>query len=259
MDYFHSLIQYIKHKTKAHNLHGLHSPFIYSLYENVIGNEKQYYFFLNAEILRNELLGMNTEIEKLELGTGSHQNKLVKISSIAKTSLKSSREAQMIFKLVNYLQPKNVLEIGTSLGLTTSYIAAANSSANVLTIEGCPNTLDVAKSNFNKLRIKNITSYCGNFNDILPNLVSNISSLDLVFFDGNHKYLPTINYFNLCLTKANNKSVFVFDDIYWSAEMTKAWEEIKNHKQVTVTIDLFSIGLVFFRTEQVKQHFVLKF
>jgi predicted O-methyltransferase YrrM len=86
-----------------------------------------------------------------------------------------------------------------------------------------------------------------------------MQTLDLVFFDGNHRYQPTMNYFNLCLKKANENSVFVFDDIYWSNEMTKAWEEIKNHKDVTVTIDLFSVGLVFFRTQQAKQHFILKF
>lgn len=259
MDYIHSLIKYIKYKSKAHNLHGLHSPFVYSLYENVIGTEQQYYFFVNAEILRNELLQNETKIEKIELGTGNKKNKKIKISNIAKTVLKSSKEAQLMFKLVNYFQPKNILEIGTSLGLTTSYIAAANSNANVVTLEGCPNTLAVAKSNFEKLRIKNVTTHLGNFDEILPPVLSKMQTLDLVFFDGNHRYEPTMNYFNLSLEKSNENSVFVFDDIHWSAEMTKAWEEIQNHKQVTVTIDLFSVGLVFFRTQQAKQHFILKF
>jgi len=259
VDYIHSLIKYIKYKSKAHNLHGLHSPFVYSLYENVIGTEQQYYFFVNAEILRNELLQNETKIEKIELGTGNKKNKKIKISNIAKTVLKSSKEAQLMFKLVNYFQPKNILEIGTSLGLTTSYIAAANSNANVVTLEGCPNTLAVAKSNFEKLRIKNVTTHLGNFDEILPPVLSKMQTLDLVFFDGNHRYEPTMNYFNLSLEKSNENSVFVFDDIHWSAEMTKAWEEIQNHKQVTVTIDLFSVGLVFFRTQQAKQHFILKF
>lgn len=259
MDYIHSLIKYIKYKSKAHNLHGLHSPFVYSLYENVIGTEQQYYFFVNAEILRNELLQNETKIEKIELGTGNKKNKKIKISNIAKTVLKSSKEAQLMFKLVNYFQPKNILEIGTSLGLTTSYIAAANSNANVVTLEGCPNTLAVAKSNFEKLRIKNVTTHLGNFDEILPPVLSKMQTLDLVFFDGNHRYEPTMNYFNLSLEKSNENSVFVFDDIHWSAEMTKAWEEIQNHKDVTVTIDLFSVGLVFFRTQQAKQHFILKF
>jgi len=232
---------------------------VYSLYENVIGTEQQYYFFVNAEILRNELLQNETKIEKIELGTGNKKNKKIKISNIAKTVLKSCKEAQLMFKLVNYFQPKNILEIGTSLGLTTSYIAAANSNANVVTLEGCPNTLAVAKSNFEKLRIKNVTTHLGNFDEILPPVLSKMQTLDLVFFDGNHRYEPTMNYFNLSLEKSNENSVFVFDDIHWSAEMTKAWEEIQNHKQVTVTIDLFSVGLVFFRTQQAKQHFILKF
>lgn len=259
MDYFHTLIQFIKYKAKAHNLHGLHSPFVYNLYENVIGSEQQYYFFLNAEILRNDLLQNETTIEKIELGTGNKRNKKIRVSKIAKTALKSSKEAQLMFKLVNYFQPKNILEIGTSLGLTTSYIAAANSNSNVVTLEGCPNTLAIAKSNFEKLRINNVTTQLGNFDEILPMVLNEFPILDFVFFDGNHRYQPTINYFNLCLNKSNENSVFVFDDIHWSAEMTEAWEEIKKHKKVSVTIDLFSVGLVFFRSQQVKQHFILKF
>jgi predicted O-methyltransferase YrrM len=232
---------------------------VYSLYENVIGTEQLYYFFVNAEILRNELLQNETKIEKIELGTGNKKNKKIKIKDIAKTVLKSSKEAQLMFKLVNYFQPKNILEIGTSLGLTTSYIASANTHANVVSLEGCPNTLVVAKSNFEKLRIKNVTTHLGNFDEVLPTVLSKMQTLDLVFFDGNHRYQPTMNYFNLCLEKVNENSVFIFDDIHWSDEMTKVWEEIKNHKDVTVTIDLFSVGLVFFRTQQAKQHFILKF
>lgn len=208
--------------------------------------------------MREELLMNKQILNKIELGTGA-KNKKISISNIAKTSLKYSKEAQLLFKLVNYFQPKTILEIGTSLGLTTSYLAASKSDSEVLTIEGCPNTLAVAIDVFKKLHINNINSYCGNFDDLLPEIVNNVTSLDFVFFDGNHRYLPTINYFTICLQKAHNNSVFIFDDIHWSAEMTKAWNEIKTNSKVTVTIDLFNLGIVFFRKEQVKQHFILKF
>jgi predicted O-methyltransferase YrrM len=244
---------------KAQNAHGLHSPFVYDLYKNVISTHQQFYFFMNAEVLRNKLLNDQRKIVKKEFGTGSNNGKEISISIIAKSALKSSKEAQFLFKLTNYLNYKNILEIGTSLGLTTAYLAAANSNSTVVTIEGCENTLSVAKENLNKLHIKNCITLQGDFKNVLKEALDNFKQVDFVFFDGNHQYEPTINYFHQCLLKSHNDSVFIFDDIYWSKGMTKAWEEIKNHEAVTVSIDLFKLGLVFFRKQQAKQHFILRF
>jgi predicted O-methyltransferase YrrM len=204
-------------------------------------------------------LNDSRKIVKQEYGTGNNNGKEISISTIAKSALKSSKEAQFLFKLTNYLNCKNILEIGTSLGLTTAYLAAANTNSKVVTIEGCENTLTVAKENLKKLHIKNCITLQGDFKAVLTEALNNFKQVDFVFFDGNHQYEPTMKYFQQCLLKSHNETVFVFDDIYWSQGMTKAWEEIKNHEAVHVSIDLFKLGLVFFRKQQVKQHFILRF
>ena len=109
------------------------------------------------------------------------------------------------------------------------------------------------------MELQNIEQHVGNFDDVLPKILSEKEKIDFVFFDGNHRKEPTLNYFRQCLDKVHEGSVFIFDDIYWSLEMKEAWSEIKMNEQVTVTLDLFYLGIVFFRKEQVKQHFIIRY
>jgi predicted O-methyltransferase YrrM len=164
----------------------------------------------------------------------------------------------LLFRLVNFQQSATVLEIGTSFGLTTAYLAAANQQARVITLEGCPATAQIAQGNFKQLKLKNISLITGNFEETLPALLSTTDQLDFVFFDGNHQYEPTLRYFEWCLAKRTAESIFVLDDIYWSKEMTRAWRAICARPEVMISIDLFYFGLVFFRDKQPKQHFTIK-
>ena len=196
-----------------------------------------------------------------DLGAGSYlQNTRSKsISEIVHAAAKPEKYAQLLFRFVNYFQPATILELGTSLGISAAYMAAANSKSKLITIEGCKDIAAVAKENFIKLELHNIEQVVGNFDDCLPEVLNKIDQLDFAFFDGNHRKLPTINYFEQCLEKAVEGSVFIFDDIYWSDEMKVAWQEIKKNEKVTVTIDLFYFGIVLFRKKQVKEHFVIRF
>jgi predicted O-methyltransferase YrrM len=161
--------------------------------------------------------------------------------------------------LVKHFQPVNLLELGTSLGISTAYMSKASPTKKIITIEGSENIANIAIDNFNRLNISNIQVITGNFDIQLPKLLQNTSTFDFVFFDGNHRKQPTLSYFELCLQHKHNDSVFVFDDIHWSDEMEEAWESIKQSPEVTVTIDLFFIGLVFFRKESTKEHFIIRF
>jgi predicted O-methyltransferase YrrM len=253
--------KYLIYRLKSVDEHGVHSPFVFELTTTVIYNKVKFYNFQKIEELRGKLLQSSREINLIDLGAGSAKslkNKR-KVSEIALHSAKSPKYAQLLFRLANYFQPKTILELGTSLGISTSYLASVNSESAVFTIEGSEEIAEIAKNNFQELELTNIRSISGNFDSELPLLLERIETLDFVFFDGNHRKEPTLNYFEQCLKKATEKSVFVFDDIYWSKEMTEAWEEIKKNERVSVTIDLFFIGIVFFRKEQAKQHFVIKF
>ena len=94
--------------------------------------------------------------------------------------------------------------------------------------------------------------------DKIPNSEDVNTTFDLVYFDGNHQKQATLDYFEKLLPKVHNDTVFIFDDIHWSREMEEAWEEIKQHPAVKVTVDTFFWGFVFFRKEQEKEHFVIR-
>ncbi len=239
----------------------MHSPFVFELYHQVIQHDGDFYAYPRVEAVRQDLLNKDKTIQVTDLGAGSKSinYKTRKISAIAKTSLKPAKYGQLLFRLVNHFQPKYVFELGTSLGITTAYLAEASRKAQIYTFEGCPNIAAIARQNFDYLHLHNITQVTGNLDQTLPLQLDQVPQLDFAFFDGNHRYEPTIKYFEQCLTKAHEGSVFVMDDIYWSREMERAWNEIKKHPQVMQTIDLYFVGLVFFRTTQPKEHFTLSF
>ena len=178
---------------------------------------------------------------------------------MARTSAKPAKYGQLLFRLVNRFQPAVIFDLGTSLGITTSYLAGARQQAQVYTFEGCPNIVLEAQNNFNQLGLVNISLVQGNLDDTLLAQLQAVNELDFVFFDGNHRYEPTMRYFNACLARHHGNSVFVVDDIYLSQEMKRAWREIKKHPQVRQTVDLYFIGLVFFRSTQPKEDFTLYF
>jgi len=258
---FQFVADYLKHRLTAKSRHGTHSPFVYKLTDEVIYDFSSKKPYAAIEQQRKKLLNDDRSVTVTDLGAGSHLNKnrTKKVSQLAKNALKTPRLAQLIYRLVAFHQPKNVIELGTCLGVTTAYLAKANPEAKVLTIEGCPETAAIANENFKDLKLPNIQLEVGNFNELLPIAIDQEATLDVVYIDGNHTKAATLQYFEWCLPKLNEESLLIFDDIYWSEGMKEAWTVIKNHPSVTVTIDLFWIGLVYFKTDQAKEHFKIKF
>lgn len=254
---------YFKYLLSSGNEHSIHSPFLFELYTQVIKDKSEKHpDYPGLKSLREELLASNEQIEILDLGAGSRINRsnLRKIKTIAKNAEKPEKFGKLFHRLIRHFQPESILELGTSLGLTTLFMAKAKPESEIVSFEGCPETAKIAERNFKISGAKNIKVVLGNIDKTLPETLKNFENgLDFAYFDANHRFEPTVRYFENCLPYAKNDSVFIFDDIYWSKEMTQAWEHIKAHPQVTLTVDLFWIGLVFFRKEQVKEHFVLRF
>ena len=265
---------YLRHIIKAKDEHSIHSPFIFALYCEVITSKAHYYAFDEIEKLREKLQNNQQKITFEDLGAGANnfnnnnknKFKTTSIGKIANNSAKSPRLAQLLFRLVNYFQPKNLLDLGTSLGITTAYFAKTNAKIKITTFEGSKEISEIAKQNFQGLNINNISIITGNLNKTLSTYLkenfstekSDNNSLDFVFFDANHQYLPTINYFETCLPYVHENTVFIFDDIYWSQGMANAWKIIKKHPKTQQTIDLYWFGIVFFRENQAKENFILK-
>ncbi len=183
-----------------------------------------------------------------------------KIKDITSSSLKKKKYAQLLFRIAKYYQSKTIVELGTSFGITTCYLASANADSKVFTFEGAKNIAKIASENFAKCDLKNIELIEGDFQKTLSGNEGKTRIVDLLFIDGNHRKEATLEYFNFFLKKSTNNSIFIFDDIHWSEEMEEAWKLIQQHDSVTLTIDLFFIGLVFFSKDfKVKQHFTVRF
>ncbi|MFP5080546.1 O-methyltransferase [Pedobacter sp. JCM 36344] len=258
---FSFISDYIKHRLSSKSRHGTHSPFVYKLTDEVIYDFKSKDDYKSIEAQRKKLLNDDSIVKVTDLGAGSHLNKnnKKKVRQIAKNALKSPLLAQLIYRLAKNNDPKRIIELGTCLGITTAYLSKACPDADIITIEGCPETAKVAYNNFRQLDLENVELQVGNFDLLLPEIIAEQPQLDFVYVDGNHRKDATLNYFNWCLPKVHEGSLLIFDDIYWSEGMKEAWEEIKANPQVTVTVDLFWIGLVFFRKGQVKEHFKIKY
>jgi predicted O-methyltransferase YrrM len=243
--------------------HGIHSPFVFDLVVKVLNDRTTYAAYKEVELQRSLLLGNETIIEVEDFGAGSTKGlkKQRVVQQIAATSLKPKKYAQLLYRLVNYFQPTQILELGTSLGITTAYLAKAKPDARVTTMEGSGAIAAIAEKNFRKLALENIQVVTGNFDETLTATISSSTQpYNFVFIDGNHRKEPTLRYFEQLLAKADANTVFVFDDIHWSKEMEEAWEQLKQYSAVTLTIDLFFVGLIFLRKEQkAKEHFVIRF
>ncbi len=256
--------KYVKYYLHASNTkgHGVHSPFVFDFIKFVKNDAGPYDCYQPIEAKRQQLLGDKTVIEVEDFGAGSTviKTKSRRVDRIAASSLKPKKFAQLLFRMVRYYGPQHMVELGTSFGITSAYMAKGNPQAKLYTLEGSSSIAQIAKRNFGDLGLENVTLLEGDFATHFPQFLSSIPSVDLAFIDGNHRKAPTLQYFDQLLPFSTPSTILIFDDIHWSVEMEEAWAQIKSHESVTLTIDLFFIGIVFFRKDfKVKQHFSIRF
>lgn len=251
MDLLNNIKAFLQYYLGAKTYYNLHSPRIYEFITNTLEDDRSYYAFDKIEEIRTHLLQDNTRLQILDLGAGSKtsKEKTRTIKEIASSALSPSYQCKLLFRIVQYLKPRHILELGTSLGISTMYLAEGNTKAKLTSIEGSQAIADIALRNFSYLKQTQIKLKVGNFDEILPNILPQIENLDLVYIDGNHQYEPTIKYFEMILPYLNENSLVIFDDIYWSKEMSQAWQEIKASNSVSQTIDLYFFGLVMFKQD----------
>ncbi|RTL13853.1 MAG: class I SAM-dependent methyltransferase [Flavobacteriaceae bacterium] len=261
----HLIKSYIKFLFHSKNEHGVHSPFVFDLVTKCFYDNTKHPEYETLKSYRKSLLENKNNIEVTDFGAGSRvfKSNTREISKIAQTAGITSKNAELLFRIVRYFQPKSILEIGTSLGLATSALSLGYKESNIITLEGCPNTQKQAQvqlqsrsfgtnSNFQNIEFVN-TEFSSYFKTLHLSPITH----HLIYFDGNHSKKATLDYFEALLPTISNDSVWIFDDIHWSADMEEAWEIIKKHPKVSVTIDTFQWGIVFFRAEQEKEHFII--
>lgn len=238
----------------------MHSPFVYDFITNVLNDKKQYDCYRSIEKRRLALKNDKTVIEVKDFGAGSSVIKTKEriVKDIAASSLKPKKYAQLLFRIAQYYKAKAILELGTSFGTSTAYLASAG--AEVYTCEGATAIAAIAKQTFEQLQLNNIRLIQGEFSQTLPPLLKQLQHIDMAFIDGNHRKEPTLTYLEQLSPYCRAGSILIFDDIHWSRDMESAWEAIKAAPAVTLSIDLFFVGLVFFNPDfKVKQHFSIRF
>lgn len=245
------------------NRYRVHSPFLYSLIGEVIRVDKPAEGGEEIEMIRQECMKSKEIINKTDYGNGADNNPFITypiaLHRIAKTSLTSPRYARRLYRLSRFLKADRILEIGTSLGITTAYLASGNPKARIITLEGCPELSRRAKEHFNRLGLKNIEVIEGRFEDTLLKALDRLETVDLVFIDGNHRKEAMLDYYEKCLPHSNNDTVMVFDDIHASAGMEKGWELIRQKQEVRISLDFFFHGWIFLRKESTKEDFRLRY
>lgn len=241
--------------------HGIHSPFVFDLVTAVLNDRRPYPEYGPVETLHGRLRSDTSlmKIEDMGAGSASGADSTRSIRDIVRYSAKPSRLGRLLFRIARHYRPSTILELGTSLGLSTIRLAAGAPGARVYTMEGAAALAAAAGENLRSLGL-DARIVIGNFDDELAPLLGGIGSVDLAFIDGNHRYEPTMRYFEAVFRHASSSAVLIFDDIHWSAEMEKAWEAIRKDSRVLLTVDLFFIGFVFIREEfKAKQDFTIRF
>lgn len=252
--------KYLQYYWRAETRYGLHSPFVYELVEKTVEDTRTFYAFPIIEGLRSLLLRDNTAVTVTDHGAGSKVESSSRrtVRSLARHSAVGPATGRLLFRLVHFLKPNTLLELGTSLGISTAYQAAAALNARFITIEGCPQTAALAQQHLRQLSLPNVRLLTGTFREKLPEALAGLKRLDYLYLDGDHRRGASLEYFEQCLPYAHADSVFVIADIHWSAEMEEAWEAMRRHPRVSLSVDLFHLGLLSFREEQrEREHFTV--
>lgn len=240
---------------------GIHSPFLFDLITLIFNDKSDKVAYRKLDLIRKELLESDKVITVTDYGAGSKvfESNNRKVAEITKYCTIKKKYGKLLYRLAAYYKPDTILELGSSLGLSATYLALGNPNAKVVTIEGCYETAQIAQDTFTLAGANNVTIVNGKFDEVLPLTFFDLQTLGIVYFDGNHTKNATKNYFEKCIPYINNNSLFIFDDIHWSEEMEEVWDEIKKNKNVTLTVDLFQLGIVFFHNELTKQDFTIRF
>lgn len=250
---------YLLFLIKSSNEHGVHSPFVFNLITKCFYDKTSDKLKKNYKDYLNLLLKSDKVVKVEDFGAGSKvfKSDMRSVAKMAKVASLNKKNALLLMRLIQYFNCQNILELGSSLGVATASMAFSKPNSKIITLEGCENIAGEAKNAFDIFKLNNIEIIVGEFSKTLPAVLGK-SKFDLIYFDGNHTKEATLKYFYKALDTIHNESLFIFDDIHWSIGMEEAWEEIKNHSKVKVTIDTFQWGFVFFRREQVKEHFIIR-
>ena len=258
--YYFRLLEFFKYYLRSDTIYNIHPPLVYGLATALYQTKPDKQQFACIEKIRTNISNTNNFIKLEDHGAGSSvmkDNVYINHKKIIKTAVSSPKKCEILYKITQYFKPAKFLELGTSLGIATMYFQKAVPEAEILSIEADPTIAGIALSNFEKCNLKSIKLIQNKIDDILATTLAQNEDISMVYIDANHTYEATIRYFNILISCLKEDLVIVFDDIYWSPGMKQAWEEIKNHSKVDITVDLYQIGICILKKGVSKQNFSL--
>lgn len=241
--------------------HGIHSPFVFNLITKVFRNKIDTGVVCIIEAIRKKMISDHRKIKVTDYGSGSKKmrSNLRKVSEIAKNSAVPRKYGLLLARLSKEYGRSDIIELGTSLGISALYLASGSDETFVHTMEGCPETSKIAEENFRMAERKNIKIYTGTFDELIPSVRNENFTPGVVFIDGDHRKESVLRYFRAISETSDSKTVIVLDDIHDSAAMDEAWEEIKKDGRVSVTVDIFRMGLVFFNEGMTRSDYIIRY
>ncbi len=259
----HRIWSYLKHYLSSWNTtgEGIHSPYLFYIVHYLLRDTNSYYCFDAIERRREMLLACEDKIEVVDYGSaGTPEGLQVSrcVKDIARGHLECAEMGQLLFRITTYMgheqkRPLEILELGTSLGITTSYLASASSANHVVTLEGSESIVTIARKQWKTLKLTNIECVTGNIDDTLSRSAGD--KLDLVYVDANHTFEATKRYVDFLLPRMTSKGIIVVDDIHYSPEMERAWRLLQADKRVSTSIDVYHAGLLFVDPHYLKRHY----
>lgn len=257
------LLRYIRYRIFARHKygHGIHSPLIYALITNVLNDNYKYLVYDEVEKIRRMMYRSENTVSSGFFGAGSRRfsPEKRKIKDIARYSSVNKKSGRLLFRMVKYYKPETVLELGTSVGISTLYMAKGSDKTNIISIEANKELVEIARINIKSTGLQNIELINDSFENVLPGIISKLNENILVFIDGNHEKEATLNYFSQLTEISANNLIIILDDINWSDGMREAWNEIKSHPASKATVDLFFTGIVYLNKGLQKQNYIIRF
>ncbi len=256
---FHKIVSFFCFILKSKNEHGVHSPFIFDLITTCFYVKKNNH---DLTILSNykEDLSKNSSLQEIYdfnflsnilLSEKKKKEKIIKDFGV------SNKRTRLLINLIQYLKPRSILEIGTSVGINTVTLASALENFKIITVEENEQSTNISRELFKKYNLKQIELLSGKLDDVLPDVFKK-NTFDFICFKNHGLTKKVLKYFEASVSSIHNNSVCLFKNIHIDKESDQVWEQIKKHEKVTVTIDTFKWGLVFFRKEQEKEHFIIR-
>jgi predicted O-methyltransferase YrrM len=276
---YYSLKQYLKFLARSKNQHGVHSPFVYELVTQCFYDIRHFMDYERLGQFRRELVKSDKVLQVTDLGSGSRVDQLNKSSKKVQSMLRhagaSKKKQRLLYRLGAYFKPAQILELGTHLGMGTTALSLGAKPKRIITVEGCPETAQYTQNNLshwsqNNPELSAIELLNNNFEDFLNEFqdlqdiqnskmaLNSHATFDLIYLDGHHDGPATLSYFESLKKYTRDTTVLIIDDIHWSAGMSDAWQHIIKDPKVSVSIDTFFCGFLFFHPTQAKEDFVIR-